>query len=351
MTRTTFYQVRQSRIPQSVGLCAADLPNLLQIVNEAQQRLVLAGGNEGWWGGWAKMIFNVISCTSPYITTPSDIARIINIDICRKPFRIQNEFYEFLEFGNGLMQQGCAANCANINACRKITQGYDRGQYPTAVDLTAGRKVRAYFSNAADRGKRVFIGGTDQNDNPIYTLDNSVQVNGFFMTMISPYVESTYTLNTLTHLHKEVTYGPVSIYDVDLTTFDETLLTTLAPQETYPAYRRYFLDGLPYQCMDCNSPRGMVQVTAMVKLDYVPATCDSDNLIIGNIPALKEECMAIRFSEMDTPNAKKMEEIHHRNAIRLLNKELIHYLGKEMPAIQFRPFGDQRLENNLVQMI
>lgn len=350
MQRLTFYEIRQSRLPQSVGLCAADAPNLQAIVNEAQERLIMAGGNEGWWGGWAKMAANVIPCTDPYIVTPSDVARIINIDICNTPVRIQNEFYEFLEFGNGLMQRGCQNQCGNLNSCSRTTQAFDRGQYPTAVDLTAGRKIRVYYTNAADRGKRVFIGGTDNNDQPIYTLDSSAQVNGFFLTMISPYVESTYTLNTLSQLHKEVTYGPVSIYDVDQTTFDETLLVTLAPQETNPAYRRYYLDSLPPQC-PCNSTSNTVQVTVMVKLDYKPVTCDSDTLIIQSRAALKEECMSIRFSEMDTPNSKAMADLHHKRAIKILNGQLVHYMGKEMPAIQFRPFGNQRLENNLVQMI
>lgn len=345
MQRTTFYQVRQSRVPQSIGLCSADAPMLMQMVNEAQERLILAGGNEGWWGGWAKMAFNVLSCANPYITTPSDVARIEALDECHIPIRIQNEFYEFLEFGNGLMRAACGA-CSSGNNCYVTNQAYDRGQYPTAVDLTAGRTIRVYHTNAADRGKRVFIAGTDNNDNPIYTLDNSAQVNGFFLTMINPYVESTYVLNSITHIHKEITYGPVSIYDVDQTTFDETLLATLAPQETNPAYRRYFLPHSTALCTTC-SP----QLTAIVKLDYRPVTCDSDTLIINNIPALKEECMAIRFDEMHTIEAKKMAAAHHAKAIRLLNGQLIHYLGKEMPAIQFKPFGNMTLERSNCQMI
>ena len=346
MTRLTFYDIRNSRIPDSIGSMSGDTPRLLSVVNEAIQRLILAGGNEGWWGGWSKMVFNVLPATDPYITTPKEVARIESLDVCNSPVRIQNEFYEFMEFGRGLQSPGCGCSGRSTSSSHCSTmQTYDRGQYPTMRDLTPGTKVRVYVSNASDAAsfRRIFFKANDNNDNPIYDLDNGIQVNGFFLTFATPFVDSTYVLNSLIRVQKEETLGPVSLYEVDQTTGVETLLSTFAPSETNPAYRRYFIKGLPCQC-NCSTTPGTVQVTAMCKLDFVPVTSDTDPLIINNLPAIKHECLAVRYGEMDSESNQKLAASHHTLAIRLLNQELIHFLGKEQPAMQVKPWGNATLQ-------
>lgn len=348
--RTTFYDVKQSRIPQVIGVAAANSPELASYVNEAQQRLIQASGDKGWWGSWAKMVFNV-DPNDPYITVPRNVARITDMDVCRTPIRIQNEYYEFLEYGCGLQRPlpACQSSCASAGCA--TMQALDRGTFPTTVDLTAGRKIRAYLTTTADTGRKVFYSGTDNNDDTIYSLENGVQVNGAYLDLVSPFVDSVPVLNSLTGLFKEITIGPVRIYDVDQDTGDETLLVTLAPGETNPSYRRYFVTGLPTKCNDCDSPAGTVQITAMAKLEYIPVVNDSDFLTIGNIPALKCECQAVRFEEMDSPAAAQMAIRKHLEAVRLLNNELVHYLGKERPAMIFKPFGRDTLERAGVGMM
>jgi hypothetical protein len=99
--RTTLGQVRQSRLPEVIGKCATDTPGIAAYVNQAQQQLINAGGETGWWGGWCKVVFQVWR-SNPYITLPREFARVINMDVFRHPIRIQNEFYEMLEAGIGL---------------------------------------------------------------------------------------------------------------------------------------------------------------------------------------------------------------------------------------------------------
>lgn len=342
MSRLTVRDVRASRIPQAVGINAGNLPQLCGFLNEAQERLIKAGGESGWWGGWAKMVFNV-DPANPYITAPREVARIINLDICRQAVRIQNEFYEFLEFGYGLNRQFVSsAGCSQCNGCQ-YEEAYDRGTYPTTVDITAGMKLRVYLTNSADAKKRLFYAGKDTNGQIINTIDQGVSVQGDFITFDTPFADSAYTLNELSGLQKEATLGPIRIYGV-AANGAETFLATLAATETNPAYRRYFLNGLPKQCMDCDSSTTTVQVVGIAKLEFIPVSNDTDFLLIGNIPALKNECLAVRYSEMDTETARKLGRENHNQAIKILNEELTHYLGRSEPAVNFAPFGKATLQ-------
>lgn len=346
--RTNFAAVRRSRIPENLGIDSENRPALASYVNEAQTRLVQAAGEAGWWGSWARMAFTV-NRDDPYITVPREVARLIDIDVCRTPVRIQNQFYEFLQFGVGEQRPDCN-NRAN-GSCG--VQAYDRGEFPTFKDITPGSMVRVYWTNPADNTKRIFFGGTDSTGLPIYSIDSGHQVDGFFLNLdaVQPFVEYMVPIGTLTAISKDITYGPVQVFEVSLTTGDQTLIAVLAPNETNASYRRYYLHGLPRRCCECSVATEGAQVSALAKLEIVPVAVDTDYLLIGNIPALKEECLSIRYSEMDTDQAMKMSEFKHKKAIRLLNQELIHYLGKQQPAIGFKPFGNDTLERAGLQMI
>lgn len=344
--RPTFYDFKTSLIPGDLGECAANSGTLAQYVNEAQRRLVYAGGENGWWGGWAKMVFNVAQSSSTIIA-PRDVARLIHIDVCRKPIRIENEFYEFLEFGSGLrrLRPSCAGQCS----CRAI-QAYDRNTTPTTADFVSGNTVRAFYTNIVDVGKKVLIQGTYPNGLPIYSVYNGFQITGFYLTLDTPFVTSAFALGSITNIQKDVTIAPVSLFQVD-PAGNPTSLVMLDPNEMTPSYRKYFIDNLPDHCNECDSPCGTVQITALAALDFVPVKVDSDFLLIRNLSALREECMAIRYSRMDSTNALAMADRHHKEAIKLLNRELVHYEGEQTPAIGYAPFGWETLECAHLQMI
>lgn len=314
----------------------------MTVLNEAQDRLVLAGGETGWWGGWSRMVFNVNRSDNPYITCPRDVARLIDIDVCTYPVPIQNEFYEFLEAGSGLQAPG---GC--VNSC-SVPQGYDRGVFPSFLDMSPGDVLRVYLTDLRDIGKKVLVQGDDTNNMTIYSDDGSVQTLGTYVTLASPFVDTTMALNRLTGIQKDITFGPVMIWSANLLTGDQTLILTMQPGEQTASYRRYFLNGMPKNC--CNPPGDSTtfQVTALAKMDLIPVKVDTDYLLIQSIPALKHECMAVRYSEMDTPSAAGLEVGNHKLAIRLLNGQLVHQLGKQKPAINFAPFGTATLRRAAV---
>lgn len=286
------------------------------------------------------MVFN-ISPTDPFITLPRDVARLTEITVCGRPVAIQNEFFEFLEFGYGLQPTpNCCASLSGSNC--QFLQMYDRGLFPTFSDLAPGKTIRAYTTDASDSGKRALIQGTDQNDSIIYGQDGIVSCLGEFITFEPPFAQFPMTLNTLTGIQKDITTGPVKFYETNPVTGDTRLILTMQPSEEVASYRRYTVVGLPNNC--CTNPSGFNQITAMAKLEFIPAVVDTDWLLISNLEALICECQAVRFSNMDSAGSDQKALLKHREAIGLLNGELTHHLGRSKPAVVFAPFGSARLE-------
>lgn len=339
MPRLRLADFMVSRGPTSVGLCNADVAPVALFVNEAQERLLFAGGETGWHGSWWKMAFNVTQ-DDPYITAPREVARLINMDVCNQPIRIQNEFYEFLEAGIGLQPElsSCQGRCA-------VLEAYERGTTISMGDFTEGRKLRIYVTDTADVGRSVIVQGKDNNGAIIYSQNGTDQILGIVLDLTTPFVDTPTTLNEWTGFQKDQTLGPVTVYELDPSTGNQRLISTYAPNETVPQYRRYFINGMPKWC--CNPPTdgsaSTVQVVAMAKMEFIPVQVPEDYLLIQCLPALIEEVQSVRYDGIDGDDSKKKAEYHHARAIRFLNGQLEHYYGKLRPAIVYAPFGDAHL--------
>jgi hypothetical protein len=349
MQRLRFYDIRTyQRFPSVLGFCANDTPRLAAYVNASQRRLVYAreAGEEGWWGSWAEIAFN-LDPSAPAITFDSTVARVQAFNVCNRTVPIQNQFYEYLQFGNGRTR-------SLVEKCPGTIQWYSRNNGVTFREMTGGPQfIQVFASDPADTQqsspRRVLLQGFDNNGIPIHSQDGLNQVQGNFLTLQSPFVQSpTPMLPPLTGIQKDVTVGQVTFFAVDPISGNSIYLLTMQPAETTAWYRRYVLTPTPAFCCNvaCNSNQGppnMVQVTAIVKLELLPVAVDTDYLLIQNIEAVLEEACAVRYSEMDTVSSKQLEAQKHKAAIGLLNGELTHYLGKDEPAVNFAPFGDARL--------
>jgi len=319
------------------------------ITNEAQERLINdpMAPDEGWWGGWARMNFNVQATNRyAYITTPREVARLIGMTVCEAPIRLRNGFYEFLEFGTGLQpktQPWCNGTISAGCVCGTVTEAYDRENVVTlASQIVIPATIRFYPSDASDLGKRILLQGLDQNGKNVLSIDPATKqaISGEYITLAMPFVDSAYQYNSVSGFIKDMTAGPLTIMQVNPTTGDETALSSMEPGEVTASYRRYLINGLPNRC--CNAAGGTVQVTTMAKLDYIPAQSPADYLMIQSIPALIEEVQSIRYSRMDAAEAPKLEEKHHAKALQLLFGQLDHYLGKTQTAIHVPIFGSDR---------
>jgi hypothetical protein len=338
--RVTLADVANSRIPHSLGLCATDYPRIASYVNEAIQQLISVAGETGFWGGWAKVVFQ-IACGDPYITLPAEFARIVNIAVCRRGIPIFNEWYEVLEAGIGLQTP-----CQGKYGCG-IQAAFERANVLTTVDLTASNQyIRVYITDARDIGKRIiFTGAKDSNGYGIYSTDPQNPINGFALVFDQPFTTSAFVVTAFSGVIKDVTYGDVLVKQVDATTGAEVLLARYTPTQTNPTYRRYYLQaGCP---IAQNADVQTRQVVAMAKYEYQPVVNPTDFLIIGNIPALKAKCESIRFSEIDNANSQAMALLKHRQAVKLLNQELQHY-GGDQPDVNVAVFGTAKLERQMI---
>lgn len=355
-------------LPKAIGSCASDLPTIAAYVNRAQERLINCGGETGWIGGWQHVAFPISPCY-PYFSLPPEWSRVINMDLCKFPLRIQNEFYEYLEGGIGLQggnhQQAWQALGQTPpygywnRRSNDAVQGFERGMnFPLYRDICpVNQYVKIYTTNPLDVGKRVLVGPAwDQNNNPIYTLDGNNQVNGFYLTLGSTSVTSPMIVSRIDGIQKDATFGEVLFKQLDAVSGVEVTLSKFKPWETIPAYRRYYISAVRWyypQSPCVTSPNGTspvpcdLTVNALVKLAFTPALLATDFLVIGCIPALIEECKAIRFMDMDAANAPQMAEQYHRRAIKMLQDEMRSALGELQPAVQFSPFGTAHITRPL----
>lgn len=332
MPRLRLSDFLQSRAMGAVGLCNSDIDQGAILANEIVQRLLNdpMQPDEGWFGTWAKMAYNV-SRADPYITGSREVARFTAIDVCKRPMMIRNEWYEFLDFGNGL-RGGCGSVC-------EPPQAFQRGTVITAFDFKPPNKIiRVYMTNAADAGKHILIQGKDQFGAPVTSTDGTNTFQGEFLTLASPFTDNSEELSDLTGIQKDITQGQVQIFEVNTDTQEERLLLIMEGGEEVAGYHRIFLNGFP-----CCRGEGVNQVVAMAKLDFVPVRVVTDYILIPTLPALIEEAQCIRFEGMDSGSAKQQAAFHHNRALSFLAGALDHNIGKQRIAIGLPLFGSDRL--------
>jgi len=362
MPRLRLFDLRLSRLPRDLGICASDLPQIADKVNTAQQRLLMCkeASDEGFWGSWAWMMFNIPQGQN-ILVCPREVARLENVHICGRNAPVQNQFYEFLEFGNRRMapQWLSAFRSRRWAGPQVLTQN----TVPSTLPITGGPVlIQVYATNAADTGPnppRVLLQGEDQNGNTIYSQDGLSRVTGQFVSLAAPFATAALQMSTLTGIQKDITAGPVQIFQTNPTTGAQVLLATLEPSEVSTSYRAYFIQGMPCCCGPFSNPcltpspapTPGVQVAAIAKLELIPVMTDTDYTLIQSAEAIIEECQSVRYGEMDNETAAGLSALHHKNAVGLLNGQLAHYLGKNTAAVNFAPFGSAKLERVNLGMI
>lgn len=363
MRRLRLYDFRLSRGPTDLGICQGDVNRCAQVLNAAQERLLYdkAQGDEGWNGTFAEMVFSV-DRRNPYITCPRGVARLESIDVCGRPVPLYNQFYDFLQFGNGRM--GKEQRWRNGRGF--LTSGHTRNNAVTFTDISDGpQQILIYCTNPGDVGKRVLVQG-NVNGSTLYTQDGSNTVMGEFVTLAMPFSTSINAFDNLTGIQKDVTLNDIQIFQTDPVWGSQEILLVMEPSETTASYRRYYLQNLPLNCCqfnrygnpkyspdNCGCPsrrKEWVLVTAIVKLDLIPVVSDTDYCVIQNLEALIEECKSIRYSNMDSSSALQNSLAHHQKSIQLLVGESSHFNGKNQPAIIFRPFGSANLNRIRIGM-
>lgn len=320
MPRLTLAQAKASRIPQVLGMDPLD-PAFVSTLNEAMQRLLSRGTWVGTYGRYRICAIN--GC----LTWPRQFETIESVAICGQSLNVRNQWFEFMEAGAGL-QSGCG--CGGF-------QLFDRGNFCTFDDIRpTGKKVRVYADVAEDAAAKILLLGYDDNGQWIRTQVDSVWVDGEYVAISTTPVNSVNNFSSLVNVQKPVTNGNVRLYEFKVADSTQRALAIYEPDETLPSYRRSLISGLSNAggcgCDGLVDTNGCTQttVTVMAKLAFIPVVNDTDYLIIGNIPGLKEMCRAVRFGEMDSPTAMQQATAAETSALREMNQELETWLGSNV---------------------
>lgn len=320
--RTTLADAKASRIPIIANLSPSD-SRFADLINEAQQRLIQTG--EIFWGSHQRVQFCV---TSGCLVLPRQVASVETVAVCDQPIPIRNRWFEWLDSGIGIRSDSTCSTNENCGAGRCGGLGLlDRGEVCTFADIIpSDKKVKVYADVAEDSDAYITIQGYDDNNQWVRTLDGSDWIDGEkVLISTTPQTSATF-FSAITGVQKPITNGPVRLYEYDTVNLTQRAIAVYEPDETNPSYRKMFISGLSSNgCCDCTGDdSGTNQVTVMAKLEFIPVRNDSDWLLIGNLPALKDEVQSIMKFEN---NLAEEGAFWHMKAIAGLRAEVRHYLG------------------------
>jgi hypothetical protein len=298
-----------------------------------------------WWGTYKRL---KICASEGCITWPRQVKTVEAIDLCGFGIPIRNSWYEFQE-------NVCAPKISDENCCGQ-QQLLDRDTVSQFRDFSDDSYIRLYPASATDDGKQILIQGLDINGVPIRTNTGTEWVEGEYVTLASPFVDTVNIFKgpKLTGVQKPVTNERVRAYSVNASTSAETLIATWEPSEEFPQYRRTFLNNLP-KCQSnedkCSASDGCeteaedcgnIVLNCIVRLQFVPLVVDSDWLIIECFEAMK-----MMMKSITTENKEEYDqaEIERGKAFRSIRNELEAYQPRYRAVVTSLPEGTARFQS------
>ena len=249
-------------------------------LNLACERLV-KGGN--WRGTKRQVLFNAYpnADLSAFITLPRQFNTVLAIvqyptnGNGGTPIPIRNSWYEFHASGPGFL----------LDQTSQWSRGLVpiNGRFTTFADFT-NCKLKIY-TETAETGTIIFKGLSSGSS--IYSSISSVWQEGVSLSITNGATTSQTFDTSPFAVIKPVTAGRIKLYAVaaDLT---ETLIAIYEPNETGIAWPRY---KVPVSASATQSLPN--QYVAICKRAWVPVVRDSDEVIPGNIGALRYALQAL----------------------------------------------------------
>jgi hypothetical protein len=268
-------------------------------LNLVRARLLQSGN---WRNTKAKVTFNVFpdSEGNAVVTLPRSLNTILagmylnSSGDCSYgyPLPVRNSWYSFTQGGSGYFSDARYRWSGGIEP--------EEGWFRTFADWSTPKKLRLKFAATETNGLIFNLRGVNSSG-PIYTGtagstiegENLTTAGATTLTTTSDFSEPPYALA------KPVTFGRVSMYTWDGTT--ETLVAIYDPTETVPMWRRYLVPG----CANWTEA-DPGQFLTICKRAYVPVANDYDEVIPGNLGALRFGLQALLSEDAkDGPRARE----------------------------------------------
>ena len=295
----------KATVARALGWCIDD-SRLVDFINEAQQRLL----NRPTRSVGCDTVY-CFNATSSCLTLPRQIRTVERWSLDHTPGAVRPEWFDFAFNGWGRWDEAHPSDHAVLK---------DTGRACCFNDPTKGAEhfIRVTTDLTEATGTYLWLYGWDESGNYIRSFVDGEWVDGERIDLSAAPVVTTHKFTSLTQAWKDETKGMVRLYEWDGAAVVQAL-AYYEPSETDPIYRRVLIPGLTAAAASETQV-----VTVFARLQHIPVSVDNDTLIIGNLPALKLMCMAIKAEEEGRQqDAAALEG----KAIHELEGELAAYMG------------------------
>lgn len=327
-----------SRLRRVMGSCSGT-DDYIDLLNDSVRMLVNRGD---WYGTVAK----VCGCVyNGCVVWPREVDTVLAINQCNNSVPVHNHWFRFdrVERADILDFWACGM-CGRVNGVQGNTSPvFNPINCKTG---TGGAYLRFYPSQPSDAGKTITVFGVDSNGQTLRSQypDGTFQ-DGIVVSLSIPYGQLTTdnstsnvpTIRHITRILKDITNGPVHAYQYDpINDGPGEILRDLAswgPTETDPQYQTTDLRGYSWAACVSGCP---VQISALVKLKFIPAVYDNDVIIIDNLDAIAMMAQSIKLGDAYDANQKRQMEFE---AVRELNLSLRRKYPLDQLPVELTPFG------------
>lgn len=286
----TYGEAKESRRLKNVANLCPGSADFTALLNDTTRELMRRGQ---WWNTVRRMtgcVFN--EC----IVWPRQVGTVLAINRCNHSIPPKNHWANF----DPVLPEDVHAHnrfCGRTFRCWGNIEAVDYGvtsvfnQIPCLND----RFVRAYISQPSDEGKTVTIFGIDTNGQTIRSqrADGTYQ-DGIVLQLSNPYVQSSILIRQIDYVLKDPTNGPINLFQFDGKTLYD--LAHYDASETTPEYRQSKISGGGHVNVNPNCC-GPKQITALIKLAFIPVVHDDDLVLIDNLDALALGMQALNQSD------------------------------------------------------
>jgi hypothetical protein len=322
MQKRTFNDVAPeiARVAGQAGLRVDDA-ELIRLVNLAQENLITGGE---WAFCYARLKF----CQyEGLVSLPQEYEAIVKADVDRRPVKIMDQWYEFLDYGPGQQDK---------NAW--VAAAIDRGESPvfrqpgaTPMAVRVAASVDETLEDDSLPGVIVF--GYDENNVWVRTELDGAWIDGESIEVGST---SATKFKQITQVVKPVTKGAVALAYVDEFQ-QEHPAARYRHTDTSPSYRTYFFPSI--------GTDKTAQIHAMVRRRFAPVVVGTDPLIITSLPALRLGVIGV--AKEDAGLISESLQCFAAARAKLAEEQKL-YLGTPKPPVEVQPVATFNADTEVI---
>lgn len=319
-------------LKQVSGSCSGS-DEFTALVNEVQSSLANRGG---WFDLEQIITFRIRGC---HLVWPHFVGTVLSVRFCGGLAILNNQWYSFVNNGgtgnwrsaygfNGAMGlNGLGNSVGNGNlgygnlGSTNGTNGVvieDNGTRPIYNEIPnqTGCLIRYVVVNKNDYGKKITLFGKAYGAQPLQEDDGTgTTINGLTLTAQKPYAQTSIFITEIGSITREETEGMAYLYAYDPTLDIQYDLGVYQPNETNPRWRCSRIVNMPNNAGTNNvtgaNQRGEcgVNISALVKLQFIPVKHERDFVPISNIRAIKLGFQAVQLEQSNNDNLANLKWI------------------------------------------